>query len=242
LDEYLLGVVASEMPANFNEEALKAQAIVARTYTVYKILNSKHENADVCDDSGCCQAWISKEKRMEKWNVEEANLNWEKIENAVKSTQGKIITYNGEPINAFFHSNSGGVTDTANAVWGGTNYPYLQAVSTSGEENYTQYQSEVILTKDDFIEKLKSYHTEFEINYDEENCIEILSYTEGGRIEKIKIGNLNLSGVEIRNIFGLKSAKFTIEINKENIKFSVIGYGHGVRNESNRCRQYGKKW
>ena len=229
LDTYLLGVVSSEMPANFEQEALNAQALVARTYTIYKIINgSKHQNADICDDSTCCQAWISKEARFEKWNNEERESNWDKIENAVNTTKGKIITYDGKPINAFFHSNSGGTTDTATNVWGGENYPYLQAVETSGEEAYTQYASEVSVTKEQFISKIKEYHSDFEIDFNKDKQIEILEYTDGDRIKTIKIGNLNLSGVEVRKIFGLKSAKFQIDIEKNNIKISVIGYGHGV--------------
>lgn len=229
LDQYLLGVVSSEMPASFEIEALKAQAVVARTYTIYKITEEKkHENADICDDSKCCQAWISKDDRFAKWNEEERELNWLKIEEAVNSTKGKIVTYEGRPINAFFHSNSGGTTDTATAVWGGNNYPYLQAVETSGEDAYTQYSSEVVLSKEEFANKIREYHSEFQIDYSLENQIEILSYTEGERVKEIKIGNLNLSGVEIRNIFKLKSAKFEINIGEENIKFNVIGYGHGV--------------
>lgn len=229
LDTYLLGVVSAEMPANFEQEALNAQAICARTYTIYKIANgSKHENADICDDSGCCQAWISKEDRLEKWNEEERNNNWTKIETAVNTTKGKIITYEGKPINAFFHSNSGGATDTASSVWGGTNYPYLQTVETSGEEAYSQYASEVLISKEEFISKIKEYHDNFTIDFNQENQIEVIEYTEGNRIKTIKIGNLNLSGVELRTIFGLKSANFQINIEEENIKFSVIGYGHGV--------------
>ncbi len=106
--KYLYGVVSAEMPANYQEEALKAQAIVARTYTAYKMYKgSKHENADICDDSTCCQAWISKEDSFAKWNEELREEKWKKINTAVNDTTGKIITYNGEPINAFFHSNSG---------------------------------------------------------------------------------------------------------------------------------------
>lgn len=132
IDEYLYGVVSAEMPASFHEEALKAQSLVARTYTIYKIINgSKHEGADICDSASCCQAWISKEDRFDKWNEAERENNWEKIVSAVESTKGKIVTYEGKPINAFFHSNSGGVTETATNVWGGTNYPYLQVVETS---------------------------------------------------------------------------------------------------------------
>ena len=216
------------MPASYEKEALKAQAVVARTYTLYKIINGKkHDNADICDNSACCQAWISKEERLNKWNEEERQINWAKIEDAVECTIGKIIVYENEPINAFFHSNSGGTTDTATNVWGGTNYPYLQAVTTSGEEAYKQYSSEVVVTKEKFISKIKEYHTEFEIDFNLDNQIQILEYTEGQRIKKIKIGNVEMSGVEIRNIFGLKSARFQIDM-EENIKFTVIGYGHGV--------------
>lgn len=229
LDQYLYGVVSSEMPANFEEEALKAQAVVARTYTIYKITNgNKHENADICDDSQCCQAWISKEARFEKWNETERENNWSKIVSAVESTKGKIIMYEGKPINAFFHSNSGGKTEIASSVWGGKDEPYLQAVETSGESNYTQYSSELTISKEEFIEKIKQYHSDFEIDFSSDNQIEVLEYTEGQRIKKIKIGNLELAGTEIRNIFGLKSAKFEILVERENVKFNVLGYGHGV--------------
>lgn len=92
MDEYLLGVVSAEMPASFEQEALKAQAVVARTYTVYTIehSNSKHEGADICDDYKCCQAWISKEDRLNKWEEASRESNWAKIEEAVNSTKGKL--------------------------------------------------------------------------------------------------------------------------------------------------------
>ena len=230
LDEYLYGVVSAEMPANFEKEALKAQAIVARTYTIYKIKNSigKHENADICDDSSCCQAWISKENRMSKWDSSKKDEYWEKIVSCVDETKGKIITYNNEPINAFFHSNSGGKTEVPVNVWGGTNYPYLQAVETSGEEGYTQYFSEVTLTKKELIDKMKEYYDDFTIDFEKLDEIQILEHTDAGRVKTIKIGNKNLSGVEARQIFNLKSANFEYKIQDDNIIFSVIGYGHGV--------------
>lgn len=232
LDEYLYGVVSAEMPASFEEEALKAQAIVARTYTLYKIQNSggkhKENNADICDSASCCQAWITKEDRLSKWNEEERESNWNKIVNAVNNTQGKIITYDGKVINAFFHSNSGGKTESPINVWGGSNYPYLQAVQTDGEDAYSQYKSEVTLSKDDFVEKIKEEHKDFEINFAKEDCIKIKEYTEGDRVKTIQIGNLELTGVEVRNIFSLRSANFKFSIDGDNIKFDVIGYGHGV--------------
>ena len=230
LDEYLYGVVSAEMPASFEKEALKAQAVVARTYTIYKIVNNdgKHKDADICDDSTCCQAWISKEDRLSKWKEEERNSNWSKIVEAVNDTQGKIITYEGKPINAFFHSNSGGTTEAPINVWGGSGYPYLQSVSTSGEDAYSQYNSEAEFTKKEFEEKIKKEHSDFKIDYKKEECINVEEYTEGNRVKTVKIGNLELSGVEVRNIFGLKSANFEISIKDDKIRFQVIGYGHGV--------------
>ena len=234
IDEYLLGVVSAEMPASFEKEALKAQAIVARTYTVYMIKNSKkHDNADICDNSACCQAWISKEDRLAKWEESKKEENWEKIRNSVYETQGKIITYNGEVIEAFFHSNSGGKTEEVSNVWGGTNMPYLQSVETSGEDAYSQYLSEATFTKSDFENKIKDKHSDFSIDYADPECIKVVEYTAGNRIKTIKIGNLNLSGVEVRTLLGLKSANFNVEISENEIKFVVKGYGHGVRNESN---------
>ena len=229
IDEYLYGVVSAEMPANFHEEALKAQSLVARTYTIYKIINgSKHEGADICNDASCCQAWISKEDRFAKWNEKECESSWQKIVSSVEATKGQIITYEGKPINAFFHSNSGGTTETPSNVWGGGNYPYLQTVETSGEEEYTQYSSNVTLSKDEVIQKMKEYHSDCEINFENENEIQIIENTESGRVKTIKFGNKEISGVEARTIFGLKSAKFTVEIEGDNVIFDVLGYGHGV--------------
>ena len=191
-------------------------------------MHGKHGSADICDDYRCCQAWISKEDRLAKWSENEAEANWSKITEAVDSTQGKIITYNGSPIDAFFHSNSGGTTETANNVWGGDNFPYLQSVQTSGEDGYTQYSSGVELTKDDFINKIKEKHQDFEINFDDPNSIQILEYTESGRVRTIKLGNIQIAGTEARTLFGLKSTNFSFEIDGDKIKFNVLGYGHGV--------------
>ena len=230
LDDYLYGVVSSEMPASFEKEALKAQAIVARTYTIYQITKSKgkHGDADICDDYKCCQAWISKEDRLAKWSENEAEANWNKIVEAVDSTQGKIITYNGSPIDAFFHSNSGGITETASNVWGGDNFPYLQSVQTSGEDGYSQYSSEVEFSQSEFIDKIKTKHPDFEIDFNDNSCVQILEYTESGRIRTIKFGNIQIAGTEARTLLGLKSTNFSFEIVNGKIKFKVLGYGHGV--------------
>ena len=228
LDEYLCNVVSAEMPATFEQEALKAQAIVARTYTTYKILNKKHDNADICDDSTCCQAWISKDDRLAKWEENQRESNWQKICSAVNETSGKIITYENKPIDAFFHSNSGGITEVPVNVWGGTGYPYLQSVETSGENTYTQYASEVTLSQEELINKLKEKYSDISIDFTNSEDIKILEYTESKRVKTVKFGNHEISGVEARTLFGLKSTNFEISIDGNNIKFSVKGYGHGV--------------
>lgn len=230
LDEYLLGVVSAEMPANFEQEALNAQALVARTYTIYSIKRNKnkHEGADICDSSTCCQAWISKEDRLARWNEDVREEYWNKIVKAVNTTKGKVITYNGDVIDAFFHSNSGGITEIPVNVWGGTNFPYLQSVQTSGEEGYSQYSSEVTLTQEELINKIRAKHSDFNIDISQQDSVKILEHTEAGRVKNIQIGNLKLSGVEVRSLLGLKSTNFKIEINNGKVTFIVTGYGHGV--------------
>ena len=228
IDTYLCNVVSAEMPADYEKEALKAQAIVARTYTIYKIQNKKHENADICDDSSCCQAWVSKETRLSRWDEDKRESKWPKIEECVNETKGKIITYEGKPINAFFHSNSGGKTEIPVNVWGGTGYPYLQVVETAGEEGYDQYESEVSLTKEELIDKLETKYSDISIDFNNQDDIKILEYTNSGRVKTVKFGNHNLSGVEARTLLGLRSTNFEISRDGDNIKFTVKGYGHGV--------------
>ena len=230
LDEYLCNVVSAEMPADYDIEALKAQAVVARTYTIYKIIHNgaKHEGAHICDSSACCQAWISKEDRLARWEENVRNQNWNKIVEAVNGTIGKIITYDNEPINAFFHSNSGGTTEIPFNVWGGSGYPYLQVVTTQGEEGYAQYSSELTLTNEELLNKLKENYNDIQIDFSNPESIKILERTESGRVRTIAFGNKNLSGVETRTILGLRSTNFEVELAEGKITFRVKGYGHGV--------------
>lgn len=230
LDEYLYGVVSAEMPASFEQEALKAQAVVARTYTIYQIQNNgeKHEGAHICDSSQCCQAWMTKEDRLAKWEEAERENNWQKITKAVDETVGKIITYGGNPINAFFHSNSGGVTESSVNIWGGIEYPYLKSVETSGEEGYSQYSSEVSFTHEELLNKIKEKYQDVQIDFNLEDSIQILEYTESGRVRTIKFGNTQITGTEARTILGLKSTNFVVNRQDGKIIFSVKGYGHGV--------------
>lgn len=202
LDDYIAEVVSAEIPASYELEAIKAQAIAARSYTIHKIIHgSKHEGADICDDSKCCQAWISKDDRILKWG-EDGIDNWNKIVQAVNETLGEVATYNGQIINAFFHSNSGGTTETVSEVWGGEDIPYLQSVETSGENAYIQYSSEVELLKEDFLNKLKEKYSDIEVNFDDPECIRIIEFTGSGRVKTIKIGNRELSRCRGKDNFG----------------------------------------
>lgn len=228
MEQYVCNVVSAEMPASYEIEALKAQAVVARTYTLYKAQHPKHDNADICDSSTCCQAWISKEDRLSKWEENERDNNWTKIVQCVSDTKGKIITYDNAPINAFFHSNSGGTTETASDVWGGENLPYLQVVQTAGEDGYKQFSSEVAFTFDELLNKLKEKYGDISIDFSKDDDIKILDYTQSGRVKTIKFGNHELSGVETRTILGLKSTNFEFYKSDNNITFIVKGYGHGV--------------
>ena len=193
LDEYIAEVVSAEMPVDYELEALKAQSVSARTYTLYKIISgTPHGDADICDSANCCQAWISKEGRMDRWQ-DNKQEKWNKIVEAVNATVGEVVSYEGKLINAFFHANSGGMTENVNDVWGGRNLAYLNPVETAGEDAYPQYASEVSMSKDEFLSKLKSKYSDASINFDDDNWMEIKEYTPGKRVKKIKLGNKELA-------------------------------------------------
>ncbi len=234
-EEYVKGVVAAEMPANFEIEALKAQAVAARTYALAKInkINSgsedKHQGADICTNPGHCQAFISKKDAMNKWSLFSSKKNWSKISSAVDSTQGQVITYDGKIINAVFHSNSGGKTEDSEDVWDGVVVPYLKSVDSAGEDNCEEYKTTVSFKADEFRKKLTGEYPEIE--FESKSIIddmEILDYTKGGRVKNLKIGNIYMKGTDFRSLFSLRSAKFTIKEEKGKISITTLGNGHGV--------------
>lgn len=223
LDDYIKGVLVGEVPATYEDEAIKAQAIVARTYTLYKLYNSSyaHENADMCDDVNHCQAYKSKEYAFKCWE-DEAETKWNKIENAVKSTSDQVIKYKGNLINAFFHAHSGGMTEDVKFVWGREEIPYLKSVESN--EGY-DYADRVVYTKNDFFDILKNKYQDFDVSL---NNYSIDELTSSGRVDKMTICNKTLLGTEIRSLFGLRSTYFSLEEDGENMVFTTKGYGHGV--------------
>jgi len=235
-EEYIKGVVAAEMPAEFEPEALKAQAVAARTYAyarmkgLYRSSDKQHADADICTDPGHCQAWISQEKAMKKWNIFTRYRNWRKIEKAVNDTSGIIITYNGVVANPLFHSNSGGRTENAEDVWDGVDVPYLKSVPSNGEEGNPEFRNSVLVKNSDFIKKMESRFPGFKIKKDDiAGGIRVLEYTAGGRVKRVQIGNTVMKGTDFRALFALKSANFKVERKDgETLEITTLGYGHGV--------------
>lgn len=246
IDEYLRGVVPSEMPPSYSIEALKAQAVVARTYTFEKMQSRSHKDCDICDNYACCQAYYSKDKILEIWTGRGFNQNtrneyWNKVEEAVDSTNNVVITYKGEYIKAYFHANSGGMTESSTEIWGKQSIPYLIPVESLGEEEHQYYHTEVKFTIDELEQKLsEGSDKKCSIDIKSDNNIEILSYTVSGRVSNIRIGNNIYEATELRTKLGLKSTNFTVETVDNNVIFKVTGYGHGLGMSQTGSNYYAK--
>ena len=214
LEEYLIGVVAGEMPASFNIEALKVQAIIARTYTLKSISRNK-----ILTDTVDTQVYIDNEQMHNKWGMD-FNKYYNKIKEAVTSTEGLIITYNNILIDAVYFANSNGFTEDAHEVWG-YNIPYLKSVECSYDINTRNYQKSTIISYEELNNKL---------NMNIDNNVEIYNILRNNshRIISISINNLTYTGIELRNILNLRSADFDIFITDSGLEFITYGYGHGV--------------
>lgn len=220
LDDYLTGVVLAEMPASFEKEALKAQAVVARTYTLRANGGkSKHEAAAVCTDSACCQAYRSPDDYLQAGGSAE---NLEKVSSAVEETENLVLLYDGELIEATYFSCSGGSTEDAVAVWG-TDVPYLKATSSPGEEGAAHYTDWARFTQEELETAL-----EMELDGAASSWIGTVTYTAGGGVDSIEIGGTAFAGTELRKRLGLRSTAFTVETGENDITFHTRGYGHRV--------------
>lgn len=213
LEEYVLGVVGAEMPASFNIEALKAQAILARTYALKSIKNGKK-----LTDTVSTQAYKDNSELQKLWKNDYTKY-YEKIKKAVNETKGKVILYNNEYIDAVYHSTSNGKTENSKNVWKNS-LPYLVSVDSSWDKNVKSYKKETIFEINEFCNILK-------LDVEEPITYEII-HNETGRVRQITINNKTFSGTEFRNLLKLRSTDFEIEINDEKIKVTTYGYGHGV--------------
>lgn len=247
LDQYLRGVVRGEMPASFELEALKAQAAAERTYVYYQLAAGRkeaHPDADVCTDPGCCSAWLSEEAAREKWG--EDFDGWEsRIEEAVAATDGQTALYDGQPILAVFHSSSTGKTAEAGDVWSG-DVPYLRSVdSPEGEETVPNYYSAAEFTAAEAKTLLAQAHPELTFSGGPDKWFGAAERDDSGRVSTVEVCGAPLRGVEVRRIFSLRSACFTIDAAAERVTFRVTGYGHGVgmsQYGANELARQGKTW
>lgn len=220
LNDYLTGVVLAEMPASFEEEALKAQAVVARTYTIRAWeRGKKHSEAAVCTDSTCCQGYISESDYLAQGGTQE---NVDKIKTAVTATGNHVLTYDGELIEATYFSCSGGSTEDAVAVWG-TDVPYLQAVDSPGEERAAHYTDTVTYTAENFAKALG-----LPLSGPPSNWIGTVHYTDGGGVETMIIGGVTFKGTTLRSTLGLRSTAFDVAVSGDTITITTKGYGHRV--------------
>ena len=214
MTDYLIGVVSSEMPASFNLEALKAQSVLARTYA----LKAKQTGKKLTDTVST-QSYIDIDQMKNKWE-NSFNTYYNKIKNAVENTNGEYLSYNGNYIEALYHSTNNGKTESSLDVFGNY-YPYLISVSSEYDKNASSYLRTINMPIDTISNKLG-------LNLNNDSVISILSYTDGGNIKEININGNNFSGKKVRELLGLRSADFDISISDNNANITTRGYGHGV--------------
>lgn len=219
IEDYLVGVLAAEMPASFESEALKAQAVASRSYALYKIYHNENEDYDILTDV-TNQSYITKEEMQEKWkNNYSFYLN--KITKAVKDTEHEVMYYNNEIIEAFYFAMSNGATENAQTVFK-TDLPYIKATTSSWDnESLNNFKVTTKFSKEEFCTSLKL-----------ENCntidIDNINYSAGHHINTLVINNKTFSGTEVRSLLSLRSTDFLIDIGEENVEITTKGYGHGV--------------
>jgi len=230
MEDFLYGVVAAEMPARFHPEALRAQAIAARTYTLHRMLISpspRHPEADVCGSYACCKAFHPPARLRERWGTYYDRYS-QIIREAVADTDGIILTYGGIPILAAFHSSSYGTTETSSAIWGSV--PYLQSVETfESVHDVPNYYEEIQLTFDAFRETALDRISGAVLDPDDKpHWISDVSYTDSGRLEHLTIGGVSVTGAQFRRLFGLRSTALRFSFDGDSMTITTGGYGHGV--------------
>lgn len=229
LRDYLIGALAAEMPASFQYEALRAQAVALRTYLLRKTLSpsSAHPKADICADSSCCAAYRTDSQLREKWGADyEANLKI--ISRAVDSTDGIYIAYDGSPALAVFHSSSAGKTESSQEVWNSA-LPYLVSVdSPEDESSVPNYTVSVTVTQDDFIETVTSAFPDADLSGPPSQWFEDPVYSASGRLSSILIGGVPVRATDLRRLFSLRSTALEISPGEDTVTMTSTGYGHGV--------------
>lgn len=226
--QYLWSVVAAEMPAGFELEALKAQAAAARTYTVQRqsLEKPRHENADICTDSSCCQAFVAPEEKKTQWG-DNAQAYAEKIDAAVSQTDGLGILYGGVPIQAVFFSSAAGQTADAVAVWGNA-VDYLVSVESPEGEEVPNYHTQVTFSAQEFKEKIHENYPTANLKGTADTWLGTVKKNDAGRVTEITIGGMSMTGDMVRAALSLRSSCFSAQYQNGEFVFTVTGYGHGV--------------
>ncbi len=227
LTQYLCGVVAAEMPASYDPEALKAQAVAACSYMVYRAENDPdtpaHKGAWVCNDPSHCKGYLTQAQMKQTWGEDDYAVYHAKIAAAVGAVAGQILTYEGEPVNAVFHAVSAGVTEKAADVWG-QDVPYLQAVESFVDVNAAQYLSHAEFSADELYELLSILAPDI----DKRLSVGEILRTESGGVRSAVIGGVTFTGVQLRSALSLRSTHFEIAEKDGHFTFTVKGYGHCV--------------
>ena len=228
LREYLLGVVAAEMPASFRMEALEAQAVAARTDTLYRMLISHpHGEAACCTDPGCCKAWCSEEELRARWG-RDYDRWFSGIEEAVDATEGEILVYEGEPIFAAFHAASDGYTEDSENVWLAA-LPYLRGVDTlETEAEVPGFRRSVLFSREELARRIREHVPDAELSGEPENWLSLVKRSRSGRLLSLRVGGVTLSGSAFRSLLGLRSANVTWQEEGDGLRFETTGFGHGV--------------
>ena len=229
MERFLIGAVAAEMPASFEREALKAQAVAARTDVLRKMYvepKPRHPEAHVCGDYSCCMAFEADGRLREKWGAKYVE-NITKIIGAVIETDGVYLAYAGEPILAVFHSSSAGKTETSGNVWL-VDMPYLISVDSPEGREVPDFVSTVTVLRENFIQTVQNSYPDVVFDGDEAGWITDVEHTESGRIAAVTLGGMTVRGPELRSMFGLRSTAVSIECVDGDFIFKTTGYGHGV--------------
>ena len=230
IKDYLAGVVAAEMPASFPVEALKAQAVAARSYMLYKIEMSgqTHDGgAQLCDDYTHCTAFFDIAADGKNLWGDDADYYAERIYEAVEQTDGIVAVSGGEVIAAVFHSSSSDMTEDAENVWG-VKYSYLTSVSSVGGSASPNYYGTVTLKQRDFCNTVLAKYPSASFSSNPSEWTGQITRSQSGGVLSIEIGGIKLKGTEVRTMFGLNSTNFGIELKNGEVIFSTVGTGHGV--------------
>ena len=217
-EKYIKGVVAGEMPATFDLEALKAQAVASRSYAMYQMTATKDKEYDVLNTTAN-QVYLTDEQLKTNWK-ENYQEKINKINKAIQETSGEYLTYNNQIVNAMFFSTSVGKTENSEEVFV-SKLPYLRSVDSKWDEASPVFN-------DTYTFDLKDFYTKLNLPYNEKLNIEITKKTSTGRIKKLKINNQELNGRDLATKLSLRSNYFTITQNNEKITITTKGFGHGV--------------